>query len=38
MAKKESEYYEEGEDDLIMTSMQDKLDMFKKPPATLKNP
>jgi hypothetical protein len=29
--KKESEYYEEGEDDLIITSMQDKLDLFKKP-------
>ena len=28
--KKESEYYEEGEEDLILTSMQDKLDLFKK--------
>ena len=32
MTKKESEYYEEGEDDLIITSMQDKLDLFKKNP------
>jgi hypothetical protein len=37
-AKKESEYYEEGEDDLIITSMQDKLDLFKKPSHPGKHP